>query len=223
VLLTTINDPNGYPVSCAVDPTTGNIAVMNIFDTSGAGAIYIYTCPSCTPTTLTILNFYNYYFGGYDTNGNLFVDGRDASGNFVLGVVPAGSSSGHTIAISGGAVYFPGFVQWYKPSNYLVVDDQLCGNSTTSCLYWVQISGSTGKITGQTTLLNPSGGPICDLVQGVLNPVGEKNVVGGDYNFCGSGASSLDRWLYPAGGVPTNYLNVSASGSVPIGGAISVK
>jgi hypothetical protein len=223
LLLNTIDDSYGYPVGCAVNLKNGDIAVFNIFNVSGAGGIYVYACPSCTPTEVTIPGGYFNYFGGYDPRGNLYVDGKDSSGSFTVGEVPAGSSSGFVISVAGGTLYFPGFVQWYKPGNYLAVADQLCNDSNASCIYWIAISGSSGTITGQTTLLNPAGGQICDMVQGVLNPVGEKNVVGSDYEYCGYASSSFDRWLYPAGGLPTNSANFTSSYSEPIGAAISVK
>ncbi|MGA9943679.1 MAG: hypothetical protein WBP75_01475 [Candidatus Cybelea sp.] len=223
-LLNTIDDAYGYPVSCAVNPANGDLAVVNIFDFSGAGGTYVYACPSCTPTELTIPKSPYYYFGAYDPNGDLFVDGRSSSGSYMLGEIPSGSTNGHLITVKGssGKIYFPGVVQWYEPGNYLVAIDQLCNDKNASCLYWVKISGSKGTIVGQTHLENPSGGPICDLITVALDPLNEKNVVGADDNYCGSGSSSLDRWLYPAGGVPTN----SHDGSPPYapgGGAISVK
>jgi len=45
--------------------------------------------------------------------------------------------------------------------------------------------------------------------------------VGGDYDYCGSVPSSENRWLFPAGGVPTN--SVEDGLVTPIGAAISVK
>ncbi|HZV76671.1 MAG TPA: hypothetical protein VFF63_02790 [Candidatus Babeliales bacterium] len=221
LLLNTINDAYGYPVGCAVNPTNNDVAVFNIFDISGQGGAYVYSCPSCTPTVLTIPGFYYYYFGGYDPAGDLFVSGRNASGDFALGEVPNGSTSGYVITITGGTIYFPGFIQWYKPGDYIVSADQLCGDTESSCVYWIKISGKNGTIIGQTYLENPEGGQICDLVQGVLNPVGEKNLVGGDYDYCSSGPSSENRWLYPAGGIPTN--SVEDGLVTPIGTAISVK
>ncbi|MGB8908396.1 MAG: hypothetical protein WCC84_06575 [Candidatus Cybelea sp.] len=220
-----IDDSYGYPVGCAVNLRNGDVAVFNIFNVSGEGGAYVYSCPSCTPTELTIPEFYFYYFGGYDPKGDLFVDGRSSSGSYALGEIPSGKTSGYVITVKGGSgeIYFPGFVQWYKPDKYVVAADQLCKDQNASCLYWVKISGSQGTIIGETDLENPSGGPICDLVQAELDPVSNKNIVGGDYNYCGSGPSSLNRWLYPAGGIPTNTYDYGSAYATPLGGAISVK
>ena len=43
-----------------------DLAVFYIFDISGAGGAYVYSCPSCKPAVLTIPSFYYYYFGAYD-------------------------------------------------------------------------------------------------------------------------------------------------------------
>jgi hypothetical protein len=208
-----------------VNPSNGDVAVFNIFGLTGYGGIYVFSCPSCTPALLTIPQFYYYYFGAYDTKGDVFVDGKASSNGATLGEVPAGQTTGKEITVSGsgGTIYFPGLVQWYKPGKYLVVGDQLCDDQNASCLYWVKISGSKGTIIGKTTLLGFSGEQICDLVQGVLNPVGQKNVLGSNYNYCGSGPSTLNRWLYPAGGEPTNSVDYSSLYSVPSGAAVSVK
>lgn len=220
-VIATINDSYGYPVGCAHDPTTGDIAVTNIFDFSGAGGILVYSCPSCAPKVLTIPGTYYFYFVGYDTKGDVFVDGKDTSEQVVVGEVPAGVARGYIIKLSGGTIYFPGLVQWYKPGGYLAVGDQLCGDTEAACIYHVQVSGSQGTIAGKTTLLNSSGGQVCDLVQGEIDPIFEKNLVGGDYEYCDYASTSEDRWLYPAGGEPTN--SVTSGLSEPIGGAISTK
>ncbi|MGA8099588.1 MAG: hypothetical protein WB810_13125 [Candidatus Cybelea sp.] len=175
--LSTIDDAYGYPAGCAVNPTNGDVVVFNIFGfNSGGGSAYIYSCPSCTPTELTIPNF-SFGFGGYDPAGNLFITGgRSSSGAGVIGEIPAGKTSGFVIKLRGGAIEFPGFVGWYKPGEYLAAADQLCNGKTASCIYWVKISGMHGKIIGHTDLLDASGGQVCDMVQGVLDPGGDKNV-----------------------------------------------
>jgi hypothetical protein len=208
--LATITDASGYPVSCAVDPKTGDLAVFNIFNFTGAGVIDLYSCPSCMPKVLTIPNFYYYYFGNYDPKGDLFVDGKNTSGTFLLGEVPAGDTTGAGVTITGGTIYFPGMVQWYAPGSYLAVGDQLCGDAETFCLYSVQISGSHGTITGKTTFSNPSGSEAC-TVSGELDPAAEKYLVA-------TGCGVLGRWHYPAGGKPKNSI-----ASNDFGVAISVK
>jgi hypothetical protein len=231
-LLNTIEDNYGYPVSCAIDPKTGDIAVVDIYAflrgsavkrASGSGYenVLIYGCPSCTPKLIDLPEFELTYFAGYDPDGDLFVDGRSYSNAVVLAEVPSGSDAGHLISISGATIYYPGMVEWYKTGNELAVGDQECGGQRASCVYSIAISGSSGTVTGRTTLTNPAGEPVCDMVQGALNPAFQKNLVGGDYDYCGYSPTSEDRWLYPAGSAPTNYTTNYISG--PLGAAVSTK
>jgi hypothetical protein len=58
------------------------------------------------------------------------------------------------------------------------------------------------------------------MAQGVIGASGEKFLAGGDdESACGYAASSVNRWSYPAGGLPTN--NNHATLTHPFGTAIS--
>lgn len=129
-----------------------------------------------------------------------------------------------TISISGGTIYFPGLVQWYTRGGYLAVGDQECGGGSgaVSCIYWVNIAGSSGTIAGTTKLRTYAGTPVCDLAQGVIGNNGKRwYVAGGDWEHCGSLNSSVNRWRYEAGGAPTKYNDTTLT--KPIGAAISTK
>jgi len=168
--LATLSDQAGYPVGCAIDPTSGNLAVLNIDGISGSGQVLIYPNASGTPTIYQVPGFSNYYFGGYDTAGDLFVDGRNGNGAFVLGELPKGSSTAESMTVKNASISFPGFVQWYRRQKYLAVADQLCGATEGTCIYWLSISGATATATASLTLTNYEGGPVCDMVQGVSIP-----------------------------------------------------
>lgn len=213
-----INDGTGYPAACAWDRKTGDLAVMNLFGTGSVGGdVLIYTSGSGYPKSYTNPSQYFYNFGGYDTSGNLFFDGRDASGNFMLSELSKGAQKAQTITISGGTIYFPGMVQWDSSRNELIVGDQSCGGTYVSCLYAIQLSGNSGKIVGHINLKSYSGGQICDLVQGVIY---NNQLFGSDYDFCGYASSATYAWPYPGGGAPThdNKTTVSA----PVGATISL-
>ena len=68
----TLLDPDGIPLACSVDPTTGNLAVVNAFSSNSPGVLLIYRAASGSPTTYSDphLEFYN---AGYDSKGNLFL------------------------------------------------------------------------------------------------------------------------------------------------------
>lgn len=206
-----------YPVACAWDSTTGNLAVINLFGSgSTSGGVLVYPKGTGSPTLYQNPDQYYYDFADYDGSGDLYFDGGDADGNFMLSELPKGAASARTVALTGGTIYFPGMVQWISNKNALIVGDQSCGNAYTSCLYSVKISRSGGTIGAQTKLQTDAGGQICDLVQGV---VFGGRLAGSDFNFCGSASSATYLWRYPGGGKPTNHNGSVVS--APIGAAIS--
>jgi len=212
-----LTDSNGFPDGCAWDATTGNLAVMSLFGTgSASGAVLVYAKGSSGFREYWNPKQYYYYFGGYDAAGNLFFDGRDQSGNFILSEIAQGASSARTIPLTGGTVYFPGMVQWDREKKDLIVGDQSCGDSYVSCLYTVKVGAKSGTIEGSINLKSYKGSPICDLVQGVQFG---KQVAGSDNDFCGYTPSTTYVWPYPAGGAPTHYN--SATVSTPVGAAVS--
>ena len=212
-LLKSLTDPNGDPVGCAVNKANGDLAVTNIFNTSGDATVEVYTNATGTPTAYNNPSQTENFFDAYDSSGNLYVDGFGDSG-FSLSVLPNGSSTMSTISISGGTIGFPGGVNWGH-ANGLIVGDQEC--STGSCQDAVSVSGLTGTITDSTPLSNSNGGE-CDVDQATISPQGK--YVGGGCITESSAPSSAARWAYPAGDVPTNFSN---NVSEPIGAAISNK
>jgi hypothetical protein len=215
-----LSDTSGYPVGCAWDSTTGNLAVMDLFGTgSTSGSVLVYSKGSGSPTSYTNSAQYSYYFGGYDRSGNLFFDGLDNGGNFMLSELPARASSAHTVKLSGGTIYFPGMVQWDSTRAGLVIGDQSCGNTYSSCLYQVTISEQAGKIGKQILLEGSSGTPLCDLVQGTLFGTRNTELAGSDLEFCGSAPSGTYVWPYPGGGAAADAN--SSTDSAPVGAAIS--
>ncbi len=212
-----LSDGSGYPAACAWDSTTGNLAVSNLFGiASGSGSILIYKNASESPVSYENPGQYYYNFAGYDTAGNLFFDGRDAKGDFMLSELPKGGGSAKTIALSGGTIYFPGMVQWQPTRRNLIVGDQSCGNLYASCLYTVKITQQGGTIAAETQLRTSTGGSVCDLVQGVEF---NKQIAGSDYDFCGAEPSTTYVWPYPAGG--TSVAHNEGTELTPVGAAIS--
>lgn len=212
-----LTDSTGYPDGCAWDATTGDLAVMSLFGTdSASGAVLVYPPGSSNPQEFSNPKQYFYNFGGYDSAGDLFFDGRDQSGNFILSELAKGASSAKTIALTGGTVYFPGMVQWDREKGDLIVGDQSCGNSYVSCLYSVKVGTKGGTIERRTNLKGYSGSPICDLVEGVQFG---KQIAGSDNDFCGYTPSTTYVWPYPAGSPPTDYNKVTDS--TPVGAAVS--
>jgi hypothetical protein len=202
-------DALGYPAGCAVDPRSGNLAVTNIANFSGAAAVLVYKHARGTPAVYGNKTLSSYYFAGYDPSGNLYVSGTNSQHIFALGVLPHGARSIALVAVSGGTIYFPGTVAW--SGSKLVLGDQRCKNSATSCLYSLAVSGKSAMIAGSTPL-----GGACDVAQAW---VGLHRVAGGDYANCSHEGSSADLWPYPAGGKPS----ARATGlKQPVGAVVSV-
>lgn len=210
----TLNDPDGSPESCAVDPSTGNLAVANFIDSSGTGTVLIYADASGAPTQYTAPNIYVYYYLAYDDNGNLFVDGRlQGTDTVVLDELAKGSSGltqltlNHSIGSGGG-------VQW--DGKYVAVGDQ--SNNT---IYQFSISGSIGTIVGSTVL-----GGAYDVVGFWLprthHGAQASSIIGADFgqvNYSSTFAGALDYWSYPGGGMPT--ATITSGVENPIGVTVS--
>lgn len=210
-----LSDTYGYPDGCAWNPKTGNLAVMNLLGVGSApGAVLIYHHAAGTPNVYSNPNQFYYNFGSYDSAGNLFFDGRNANGKFVLSELSVNAGKAKSLFISGGKIYYPGLVQW--SSNDLNVGDQNCGNQTVSCVYRLTVSKAGGAIVGQIKLQNSGGGQVCDLIQGVI---WKGHVVGSDFDLCGSLPSATYVWPYPGGGQPTAHN--AQNDSEPFGAAIS--
>ena len=217
LVIGSVSDPDGYPVGCAVNPTNGDLAVTDIFDFSEAGGVLIYHNGSGSPTRISNPAQYEYFFDGYDSNGNLFVDGFSyPSFTFTISEIPAGSSSMNTVTISGNEPVFPGMVQWYRSGDFLAVGDQECNGNPTSCIDWYSISGSTASYLGQTQIASYTSGAVTDLVQGVIAANNQKYLAGGD-----AGGATENRWVWPNAFKPTNYNNSTVV--EPIGAAVSTK
>jgi hypothetical protein len=208
--IATLYDPVGYPVGCAIDPASGNLAVTNLDDFNGAGSVLVYTSARGTPRTYANRNVYYYYFGGYDRRGDLYVSGATTTQSYSLVVLPRHKKSMSLVSIKGGKIYFPGTVAWVGST--LVLGDQKCKDSARSCFYELSVSGKTARIRAMTALKGA-----CDVAQAW---VGSTQLAGGNYDYCGNGSSSADVWAYPAGGSPT----AQAPGlQLPIGATLSAK
>ena len=70
--IATLNDPNAYPASCAVDPASGNVAVANLLTAQNfnAGTVAIYPPGSSNATaTYADPSIVREYFLAYDLSG----------------------------------------------------------------------------------------------------------------------------------------------------------
>ncbi len=100
-------DYPGAAVSCAVDPTTGNLAVTTI----GEG-IDVFERAMRAPVRYSSLALKNDYYCAYDGKGNLFFDGNNAG--FYLAELPKNNRDNRVteLHVAFPGTIFPGGVWW---------------------------------------------------------------------------------------------------------------
>lgn len=218
-----LDDNYGFPLSCAVDPTTGTLAVSNQASPSGPGNVVLYKHARGSGTPVSNPNQSECYWLGYSRNGTLWVDGYEHTSFFALS--SCGASSCKTIPIHGGTIYGPGFLQWAVGQHSWYIADSRCGGHDDRrrfCIYPVSESGALGTAI---RLKDVRGRPVCALDQGVITSVASRVLVGGVYgvHYNGDcqylGFAEVDRWNFPAGGTATNESDSVVT--FPYGAAIS--
>lgn len=94
-----LQSPNVAPVGCAIDPTTGNLAVATQ-GVHGSGSVAIFPNASGRPTQYTNSNTSAYTWLSYDKEGDLFANGLSLVDHFALTELPKGGSSLETITLN---------------------------------------------------------------------------------------------------------------------------
>jgi hypothetical protein len=200
--IATITDPDQDPVSCSYDKTTGDLAVSNLQTNSGgAGSVSIYSSPSGTPVNYAVTTMTEVWFLGYDTSGNLFVDGTDINRDFQLAELVKGTTSFTALTLSGATVEKPGGIQYADGA--LAVGDRT-GSADYGIIYQTNVSGSTATVTGSTDLTKAP-----EAFQYFID---KSTVI---VPSIGQGAATT-LYAYPAGGGPKRTI----SGTEPIGSAV---
>ncbi len=200
--IATLDDAGYMPNGCSADPTTGNLAVANIFPAhSGGGSVSIFRHAKGKPKIYTESSLFYYYFCGYDAKGNLFVDGTSYHAAFAFAELPAGSKSMIPIVLD-QQIRYPGGVQW--DGKYLAVGDQYY-LSGPSVIYEFSISGSQGTKVGTTSLSDS-----CDVLQFWID--GRRVIAPDDCS------PYVKYFKYPAGGTSTKSIS---DPNQPVGATVS--
>jgi hypothetical protein len=196
----------GDPLDCSVDPTTGDLAVTNLqgHGSSGNGSVAIYKGAGGKPTYYSAPGFWEYYFCGYDSKGNLYVDGlsRPGTGNFIFAELPTGSSTLKDITLN-QYIGWPGGVQW--DGQHVAVGDQ-----TAPKIYEFDVGGSNGTLVGTTAL---DGAALVQQawIQGTTL-IAPDNITGHE--------GQVRFYKYPAGEKAVKILKGSVEG--PLGATVSL-
>ncbi|HEY3676873.1 MAG TPA: hypothetical protein VGK84_12880 [Candidatus Tumulicola sp.] len=206
----TLADPEQFPVACAINPRTGDLAVSNLIDTGfSSSSVSIYKKAAGTPTTYQNSRFYESFFLSYDDSGNVFVDGLTYDSGtsvpyaFALAELKKGSGTFSTIPVA-ATINYPGNVVWSNKN--IAIGDQEYG-PTEAAVYQVQLGASGGTVTG-TTLLEG----VCDVPQFFI----VKTVLLAP-DAC---KANVAIFGYPAGGAHRRVVNAGLQ--QPVGAVVSV-
>ncbi|MGA8532990.1 MAG: hypothetical protein WB615_02645 [Candidatus Tumulicola sp.] len=192
--LRVLNDHQGAPFNCAVDPDTGDLAVANVNEPpSMDGNVIVYRGAKGTPTKYTAPGFTNCYFVGYDPAGNLFVDGVNGSSVTVLAELAKGKSAFKSIVMN-EAISMPGGVAW--DGTLLAVGDQLANT-----IYQFKVSGNKATEQGSTALNGAVQVSQFWFTGSTSKHPQATAVLGADF-----GQNEADQWQYPAGGTPVKTI-----------------
>lgn len=184
-----LGDPGEIPTSCAVDPKSGDLAVGNLQTTgSGPGSIALYKGATGKPTLYTTAELNRIGSVTYDSQGNLFTFGANASG------VPElyKFSPSHVfsqITISGATIHVVGGTTYGDGSLTLADSD---GASGYGVIYKLS---ETGTVEGST--------PLKSVTDGLLYIIVKTKVIIAD-----GIAKNYQFYYYPSGGSPTRTLNI---------------
>ncbi|MFZ0030630.1 MAG: hypothetical protein WAK84_02000 [Candidatus Cybelea sp.] len=179
----TLKDPGNFPFDCTVDPTTGELAVTNAGSTGmGSGVVVYAHARGAAKKTYTDAQINSMWFCGYDSNGNLFVDGDFNSGTPVFAELPHRAKTFKNLTLD-RTFGTPGPIQW--DGTYLAVGDQ-----SAVTIYRFAISGSKGTTKGAVHLDGAQW-----LVQFWIDGSRVAAATTSVHEWAGS-------WNYPAGGKP---------------------
>lgn len=200
--IATLADKQYQPYGCAIDPTTGNLAVANYETTwDYPGNLAIYRKARGFPESYVVEGLYYYYYCGYDPTGNLYVDGLNNGGfNFSFARLPKNSHTLQPVLLP-QTITFPGGVQW--DGKYVAVGDQ-----GGEAIYQFSFTKGQPKLQGHTPL---SGA-------GLVGQFGIDAATVAAPNQANS-TSNVLLYNYPAGGNPT--LTITDGVSFPFSAVVS--
>jgi hypothetical protein len=182
-------------LACAVDPTTGNLAVVDPGEsTSSSGGVVLYNLLAGNVTEYSETSMPYCYSAVYDSAGDLFVTGETAHYTTVLAEIPHGTTQFTNFPLD---AYTSNDYDVLWDGKYVVVGDQFSG--VAAALYRFLISGSTIKLEGKDELADEYG---VDLF------LATGKVVGGDWLVSDS---DVYLWRYPGGGTPKETISKDVS------------
>ncbi|MBV9720163.1 MAG: hypothetical protein JOZ77_12660 [Candidatus Eremiobacteraeota bacterium] len=200
--IATLSDP-AFGNDCAVDPTTGNLAVANDFGTGNGydhGNVAVYQGGQGSATIYYDPDIYWYDWCVYDSNGNLYVDGSSEGGPYPLAELPKNGSAFEAVTLN--ETPLAESLQW-DAGDLVISGWQWQKRQATETIYRVKLSGSRGTVVGTTTISTETK-PRKRLPNLAQYTLYRKTLVGAGFND-----RQVHFWRYPAGGLPTKSLLAS--------------
>jgi hypothetical protein len=209
----TVDTSDGYPIGCAVNPKTGDLAVT-LFEggAEGVGSVEIFkggiggSATSYTYTDYT-------WPAGYDSKGDLYAEGEDGSCDDCLWTLQAGSSTPEEVTWSGGSFEFPAAIEF--DGKQLIVGQQEVNDTYEDGLYPTKCSGTTCTSSKPIVLTDTCYNSYVDVVQWAEDSkkpnLQSKGKVKGSDGYAGGNLWCADEGDYvdisewsTAGGNPTS-------------------
>ena len=181
-----------FSLGCAVDPSTGNLAVLsNAYNGSQpAGSVDIWPRAREGPPTVYSTGF-TPSACAYDDSGNLFVDGDIGDTvPFELAELRKGDSSFTNITLYKRYGFFPGGMQW--DGKYLAMAPGPV--HYRRAIYRLRITGSIAKVAQTIHLAQMYASGAISIHNGMIAATS------------GSRGDNVAVWRYPAGGAPAKIL-----------------
>ncbi|HEY3674611.1 MAG TPA: hypothetical protein VGK84_01335 [Candidatus Tumulicola sp.] len=181
--IATLSVPGFFATACSIDPTTGNLAVLN------RSGVDVYQNATGTPKQYAGTQNAIFNYCAYDESGNLFVSGQVAS-SFFLAELKKHAGSLTAIKVQSDAPSLNS-IQWY--GKYLTVIMAQSYGQKLTYVARLHIANDKAEIIRTTKLVNqrePFNGQF--LIEG-------GHIIGPSAGFHGN-AQVLDQWNYPIGG-----------------------
>jgi hypothetical protein len=199
--IATLSTKDVGPVGCAIDPTTGNLAV------TGSGSherINVFKKARGKPTLYKASQFFDMSFCGYDNEGNLFVNGSNLSRKAALAELPKGSKTLLDVRLD-SKIASDGGVQW--DGQYLTVGGYRHPKSYKAkpVIYRFLITGQSGTTQSTVSLGSPAHIVLQYYIQNDTVVVPNWFYVDSEQRF------NVLFYGYPAGGAPTAALTKHVS------------
>jgi hypothetical protein len=198
-----LSDP-GAANGCAIDPTTGNLAVANDPGSSVSGNLAVFQDAKGIPALYSDPNFAGFIWCSYDTTGDLFADSI-GSGN-IIDELPAKESSLQEIKLTQSIN--PASLQWYH--RRLIIASAETTHNGDQSVYKVSISGSAGKV-GRAIILSSTNGKRATSPAQFWTQANV--IIGPGYGHRHESNGFLEFWNFPQGGNPTKVITPRGSPS----------